>query len=891
MKKRAVGLSILAFVGLLAKPASARAQSPVPPDAPKAGISMNYQAVFTAPPGDVPTAAMPGGPLLGNGDVGVVLAGPPEAQRFHLGKNDFWTRTPGDAKVITVGAIKLLIPALQGASYRQEQDLARAEVRGNFAKEGLRVRTRSWVDANTNLLLTQVQCEGAPVTFSVRLSPGDSKAAPPSRVADTGALHVGREQHDGGRWYFDGELANVLVTNAVLNGQPAGQPANPERFDGKSRWHELSVPRMDRTVSVAAWIKIAGIHPEANYIVSKGEWNQAYSLGLSAGRLRWAINGTVVQTEQTLDKNKWLYVVGTFDGKRMGLYVDGVLRASLGDLEAKEVSPSWFTRKADRLPGRSREVAVAARIIGVEGLETTLQPGETATVATAILSDLDAPDFLATAKKNVTELTPLKVDALAAAHRDWWTRFWARSFIEIPDKEIEKHWYAALYALGSCSRPGKVAPGLWGNWLTTENPNWHGDFHLNYNFQAPFYLVYAANHAEVSLPFYQAVLESMENGRAMAKRHGWKGVHFPVCIGPWGLSPENPDGDWGQRSDAAYAALNFIWYWQYTQDAAFARQTLYPYLREVAEFWENYLKFEPATSSSNQGSPDGLRRSGNGRYVISNDSIHEGSGPDFNPLLSLGLVRTLFKNMLSISQELGVDAEKRAKWQDILDKLSAFPLQERDGRTVFRYAEKGMAWCDGNTLGIQHIFPAGAIGLESDPKLLEISRNMIGAMRRWSDGNGFSSWYSACARVGYDPKRILAGLRHECDTRSAPNLLLQYGGGGIENCSGFLAINEMLLQSHEGVLRLFPCWPRELDARFGTLRAVGAFLVSAELKSGVVSGVRISSEKGRPCTVVNPWPDRKVQVIRNGQKAETVAGERFTLQTSTHEAIEIFAAK
>lgn len=676
-------------------------------------VPMEYTAVFDRPPESVPTNAMPDGPLLGNGDVGVALAGPPEAQRFYIGKNDFWTRHPGNARVITVGSIKLSIPALQGADYRQEQDLARAEVRGSFAKEGLTVRTRSWMDATTNLLLTEVQCEGAPVTLSVRLVSGP-----------------------------DGE----------------------------------------------------------------------------------------------------------------------------GTSEA-----GWFTRKADDLPGRSREVAVVSRIIGVEGLEATIEPGGAVTVATAILSDLDAPDFLGAAKGCVAAMTPQRVAERTAGHRDWWRAFWARSFIEIPDKVIEKHWYAALYALGSCSRSGKVAPGLWGNWLTTDTPNWHGDFHLNYNFQAPYYLVYGTNHADLSMPFYQAIGESMENGRAMAQRHGWKGVHFPVCIGPWGLSPEDPDGDWGQRSNAAYAALNFIWYWQCTQDAEFLRQTGYPYLREVAAFWEDYLKLEE------------------GRYVIYNDSIHEGSGPDFNPLLSLGLVRTLFKNMLVMSVELGADEDKRAKWQDILDKISAFPLQERNGRTVFRYSEKGMAWCDGNTLGIQHIFPAGAIGLESDPKLLEVSRKMIDAMHRWTDNNGFSSWYTACARVGYDPKRILKGLRHECDKQSAPNLLLQYGGGGIENCSGFLAINEMLLQSHEGVLRLFPCWPREMDARFGTLRAVGAFLVSAELKDGVISGVTILSEKGRDCTVVNPWPERKVQVIRNGIGAEVLSGARFNLKTSVNETLEIRA--
>ncbi|MEI8387292.1 MAG: glycoside hydrolase family 95-like protein, partial [Verrucomicrobiota bacterium] len=133
-------------------------------------------------------------------------------------------------------------------------------------------------------------------------------------------------------------------------------------------------------------------------------------------------------------------------------------------------------------------------------------------------------------------------------------------------------------------------------------------------------------------------------------------------------------------------------------------------------------------------------------------------------------------------------------------------------------------------------------------------------------------WYSACARVGHDPKAILAGLRAECDKRSMSNRLLSYGGGGIENCAGFNAIHEMLLQSHEGVLRFFPCWPKDQDARFGTLRAVGAFLVSAEMKNGVVSGVTIISEKGSDCTVVTPWPGKTVKVAGR----ETLSGDRFS---------------
>jgi hypothetical protein len=208
-----------------------------------------------------------------------------------------------------------------------------------------------------------------------------------------------------------------------------------------------------------------------------------------------------------------------------------------------------------------------------------------------------------------------------------------------------------------------------------------------------------------------------------------------------------------------------------------------------------------------------------------------------------------------------------------------------------------MAWCDGGTLGIHHIYPAGAIGLGSDPKLLEVSRNMIEAMARWHDDkNGFSSWYPACARVGYDPKTILARLRTETDNRSYPNLLVNYdddGGASIENVSGFLAVNEMLFQSHDGVLRFFPCWPHDMPARFGTLRAVGAFLVSGEFRDGAVRKATIQSEKGRPCRVKNPWPGKALRVTDAATGGEVAATpdpnrpDRLVFQTQPGHAYEL----
>ena len=49
-------------------------------------------------------------------------------------------------------------------------------------------------------------------------------------------------------------------------------------------------------------------------------------------------------------------------------------------------------------------------------------------------------------------------------------------------------------------------------------------------------------------------------------------------------------------------------------------------------------------------------------------------------------------------------------------------------------------------------------------------------------------------------------------------------------------IQEMLIQSHTGVIRIFPAIPGEWkDVRFTTLRTEGAFLVSAKMEKGEIT--------------------------------------------------------
>jgi hypothetical protein len=67
------------------------------------------------------------------------------------------------------------------------------------------------------------------------------------------------------------------------------------------------------------------------------------------------------------------------------------------------------------------------------------------------------------------------------------------------------------------------------------------------------------------------------------------------------------------------------------------------------------------------------------------------------------------------------------------------------------------------------------------------------------------------------------------------------------------AISEFLLQSVDDTIRVFPCWPKDKDARFKNLRAQGGFLVSAEQKGGKVTLLEITPTVNGRLRLVDPW--------------------------------------
>jgi hypothetical protein len=526
-------------------------------------------------------------------------------------------------------------------------------------------------------------------------------------------------------------------------------------------------------------------------------------------------------------------------------------------------------------------------ICALRRISETISDGRIKTLwAITVRTNHDTAAYRLQAMDYVRALDEADCQKLLAEHAAWWKGFWAKSGVSLPDQTLETYWYAGLYTLACCARNKKFPPGLWGGYITSDGMGWHGDYHLNYNYQGPFYALASCNHPELLECYSSPLNDYLPTARRYAKEFlGVRGCYFPVGIGPMGMETDyRPDTKehghlfLGQKSNGSYGAVVPMLHWYATRDKDFAKREYYDFLLSVADFWEDYLVFE-----------DGV-------YHSYNDALHEVAwyvGPDYvpgkpeglddkDPLLSMCLIRMLMGMLIDISQELGENTHRIPKWKHILEHVAERGTFEQDGVTYLACKDGGNYL---DELVLECTYPMGQFGQYITPELYEVARNTHRKLAIWDSHNRFCSYYPAAARLGFPADEIIGHIHEVIANRSLPNGMFRYGGGGIENSSAIPStVNEMLLQSYEGVLRLFPVWDRDRDASFHGLRAHGAFLVDAKVQNGAITA-EILSEQGRTLTIEAPAAGytlvtgvgRRIPLTQQFTTVETTAGERLTV--------------
>jgi hypothetical protein len=347
------------------------------------------------------------------------------------------------------------------------------------------------------------------------------------------------------------------------------------------------------------------------------------------------------------------------------------------------------------------------------------------------------------------------------------------------------------------------------------------------------------------------------------------------------------------------------WHWEYMRDKEWLKNRAYPYLKKAAQFYWNYL--EKYQDESGDIYPS---------ICIEEPGWTKGFKYNRNVISDLVMFRKSFERAIEASKVLGIDEDWRERWEDGIRRvppiefgwdgdeawiaLNKYWSEQKPGERAdhSRYDRwGGGGWA---------VFPGEYISGDGDDELTKAYRDLIARtnlldpfyseVHRKSMYTGVPLFHPISSllpaiRLGLRDKfdsirEIILGHRltygqccsYMMNNGKIPKEVMGYNGflwydwRTVENIyAGVICTIEMMLQSQEDVLRLFPLWPDGREASFSRMRARGGFVVSAKKEKNGKIHAEIESEAGLPCRIrtqqgVSVTADGiPVQVTREGR--------------------------
>lgn len=466
-----------------------------------------------------------------------------------------------------------------------------------------------------------------------------------------------------------------------------------------------------------------------------------------------------------------------------------------------------------------------------------------------------------------------------SAHLMWWKNFWSKSSLHVPDERLEKQWYLELYKFGSTARADAPPISLQAVW-TADNgrlPPWKGDFHHDLNTQLSYWPSYSSNHLEEGMGYLNHLDSNKKNYLRFTKQFfEVDGLNVPGVTTLSGTEM----GGWiqysGSPTTSAWLAHHYYLQWKYSMDREFLKTRAYPWISETAKFIETIT----VKDSSNfrqlpvSSSPE-----------IFNNSLEAWFKENTNYDLAL------MKFDISAAKELAIELGKKEEaqhWSELLSEFSDYSLTP-DMELMFApgkpYDESHRHFSN-----LMAIHPLGLIKWEDGERSRSIITNSIKALDDIGPANWCGYSYSWLANVKARAKDGEGAAKALDIFAKAFCLKNSFHVNGDQTKSGYSSftyrpftlegnfayasgLQEMLLQSYAGFIEVFPAVPLSWkDISFNTLRAEGAFLISAKKENGNVTEIKITGEKGGKTVLKLPFEKWKVVRINKAQERENKDG-------------------
>jgi alpha-L-fucosidase 2 len=444
-------------------------------------------------------------------------------------------------------------------------------------------------------------------------------------------------------------------------------------------------------------------------------------------------------------------------------------------------------------------------------------------------------------------------------HREWWHNYTKSSYLEIKqDPYWQKFWWLQLYKFASASSESS------GLLIDTQGPwiwecAWATVF-WNLNIQLSYYPMYSSNKLKVGQSLIKGIDRIYKSGAFRANAGDSPGITVSRTTTYEGK------GTWTvENGNLTWTLHNYWKYWRYSGNDTIGR-SLFPMLKDNVDYLISKLE-----------------KDNNGVYHMK-PSLSPEYSKDLHKDANYGLMslRWALQTLLSMDKELDFNDPQRVNWQEKLDNLVEYPTDVNGLRVD---ADQGFDISHRHYSHLLAIYPYHILTTTQGEKEKEL---IMRSVDRWQSLTGAHAGYTytgGCAMYATlnDGNKALTTL-DKLKSKLHPNTMYSEGGGPVIETplSAVESINYMMIQSWDDIIRIFQAVPsRWKNITFKNFRTQGAFLLSASWNDSKISNVKIFSEKGKTCNILNPWK-RSVLIVRDdsGLPINTIkSGEIYSFST------------
>ncbi|GAA0386884.1 hypothetical protein GCM10009530_42390 [Microbispora corallina] len=513
------------------------------------------------------------------------------------------------------------------------------------------------------------------------------------------------------------------------------------------------------------------------------------------------------------------------------------------------------------------------QVVDSRTVRLTITPTSSYTIWFTAAGRINAPnrDSVTQARSQLGSVKSAGYATTLTNYKNWWHAFWGSSFVQYSGLNGDADYLENVYYLSTYM----IAAGGYGTYpfhfingvfrATQDNTKWSNAYW--YWNQRDVYLSFlASNHPDLTDRHNNLYSRNYNALKSYTQtRYGVDGIWVPETMGWDGNARGTVGSDYTKNilSTGYEAAYSMYMRYRYTNDTAYLQNVAYPFMRETAKFYSAMLSYDSASNT----------------YSMANSNSHETYWNVPNAITDLAAVRSMFPLAIQVSQQLGVDAGLRSTWQNVLDHLVPYVVSNG----AYQPHQPPISQTRNNeNVSSELIWPYEVTGIGYPDYQTAVN---TWNQRPFPYGNVWSNDAVQAARLGLGDQAYQGMKTMLQKYQNYPNGMTNNTNGVFEYLGVHLtALNESLMQSYNGKIRVFPAVPGDASfvGRF-TLLAKDGFLVSSERESGEVKYVGVKSLYGKQATVVNPWSGQQVRVRRvsDGTIVTTSSAAEITFPTAS----------